>query len=110
MNTWSPNQLDKQRQIIEAARVVLARDGLAHCTARSDADASPLTKSAIHYYFSDMDEIIDAAMAGHITAFADRVRAAVDGATGSPSQRLLAAAEAYLATFRELPGGLVLWN
>ena len=57
--TETPNQRDKQRQIVEAARRVLARDGLAGCTARAVADASPLTKSAINYYFASMDEIID---------------------------------------------------
>jgi hypothetical protein len=43
----SPNQLDRQRQIVEAAELVPARDGVAGCTARAVADASPLTKSAI---------------------------------------------------------------
>jgi DNA-binding transcriptional regulator YbjK len=50
----------------EAVLTVLARDGLAGCTARAVAEASPLTKSALHYYFSDMDKIIDQATVGHI--------------------------------------------
>lgn len=106
----SPNQIEKQRQIIDAARVVLARDGLANCTARAIADASPLTKSAIHYYFSDMDQIIDAAMAGHIGAFVARVWQAAERTGGSPGDRMVAAAEDYLATFRDIPSSLVLWN
>jgi DNA-binding transcriptional regulator YbjK len=58
----TPNQRDKQRQIIEAARRVLARDGLAGCTARAVARASPLTKSAMHYYFRDIDDVVDQAV------------------------------------------------
>ena len=76
----SPNQDSKRRQIIEAARVVLARGGLSGCTARAVAEASPLTKSAINYYFASMDEIIDLAMAAHVEAMLGEV--VVDRAFG----------------------------
>ncbi|WP_242904573.1 TetR/AcrR family transcriptional regulator [Actinomadura terrae] len=105
----SPNQAAKQRQIIEAAKQVLVRDGLAGCTVRSVADASPLTKSAVHYYFSDMDEIIDQAMADHISSFIERVRSAIARHTG-PVDRLWAAVDEYVAIFQEVPRGLVLWH
>ncbi|HEY3682037.1 MAG TPA: TetR family transcriptional regulator [Streptosporangiaceae bacterium] len=105
---WSPNQLDKRRRIVEAARTVLARDGLAGCTARSVAEAGPLTKSAIHYYFSDMDDLVDLAMAGHIDAFAARVRAAADHHR-KPETRFWAVVREYLETFREMPGTARLW-
>ena len=108
MNTWSPNQLDKRRQIVEAARTVLARDGLAGCTARSVAEAGPLTKSAIHYYFADMDDLVDLAMAGHIDAFAARITAAAERHR-KPELRFWAAVRAYLETFQELPGTARLW-
>jgi len=104
----SPNQLAKQEQIVEAARVVLARDGLAGCTVRAIADAGPLTKSAIHYYFADLDELVDAAMAGHIEAFLARVRAAA-GRGSDPIGCFWAAIEAYLGTFDENPGAALLW-
>lgn len=104
----SPKHAAKRRQIIEAAQRILARDGLAACTARAVADESPLTKSAIHYYFDDMDEIIDAAMAAHLTAFLDLVRAAADQHT-DPSERFWAAVRAYLQTFREQPSTARLW-
>jgi DNA-binding transcriptional regulator YbjK len=98
----TPNQLDKQRQIVEAAMRVLATRGLAACTAREVAAAGPLTKSAIHYYFADLDELIDEAMAGHIAAFLERVRAAAgDG--------FWAAIEAYLGAFEENPAAALLW-
>lgn len=72
----SANQDHKRAQIIAAARDVLARDGLAGCTTRSVADASPLTKSAIHYYFSDINDIIDAAVAESWIACSQRVASA----------------------------------
>jgi AcrR family transcriptional regulator len=104
----SPNQLDKRRQIVEAARTVLAREGLAGCTARAVAEASPLTKSAIHYYFADMDDLIDEAMAGHIHAFVNTIREAAERHE-NPVDRFWAAVEAYLETFRELPSTAQLW-
>ncbi|MEV6850124.1 TetR family transcriptional regulator [Actinoplanes sp. NPDC051411] len=104
----SPNQLRKREQIVEAARKVLATEGLAACSVRAVADASPLTKSAIHYYFADLNELVDAAMAGHIEAFLTRVRAAA--ARGSdPAERFWAAIEAYLGTFDENPAAALLW-
>jgi AcrR family transcriptional regulator len=104
----SPNQLDKQRQIIEAARDVLARDGLAGCTARAVADASPLTKSAIHYYFADMDDLVEAAMAGHIEATVEHLRAAA-AAHDDPLERFWAAVTRYLELFQAKPNAAVLW-
>jgi AcrR family transcriptional regulator len=103
-----PKHAAKRRQIIEAAQRVLARDGLAACTARAVADESPLTKSAIHYYFQDMDEIVDAAMAAHLTAFLDLVRAAADRHT-DPAERLWAAVRTYLETFSQQPSTARLW-
>jgi AcrR family transcriptional regulator len=104
----SPNQMDKQRQIVEAARAVLARDGLAGCTARAIADASPLTKSAIHYYFADMDELIDRAMAAHIDAFIGKIRKAA-ARHEDPVDRFWAAVAEYLDSFQEMPGAALLW-
>ncbi|WP_370945169.1 TetR/AcrR family transcriptional regulator [Amycolatopsis sp. cg5] len=104
----SPNQLHKQQQIVEAARLVLARDGLAGCTVRAIADAGPLTKSAIHYYFADIDVLIDRAMAAHITAFVASLRT-VAARVDDPNERLFAVLKAYLATFAEQPNAGFLW-
>jgi len=104
----SPNQNDKRRQIIAAARTVLARDGLAACTARNLAAESPLTKSAIHYYFDDMEEIVDQAMDGHIEAFVEQLWAAADR-HDQPADRFWAVMENYLATFRSAPTTALLW-
>jgi AcrR family transcriptional regulator len=98
----------KRKQIVEAARVVLARDGLAGCTARAVADASPLTKSAIHYYFRDIDEIVDAAVAAHLEAMLAGLRTVAAG-YDDPDARLRAVLRAYLETFTERPHAAFLW-
>ncbi|MFF4120523.1 TetR/AcrR family transcriptional regulator [Streptomyces sp. NPDC001714] len=100
----TPNQAAKQQQIIEAARAVLARDGLAGCTVRAVAEAGPLTKSAVHYYFADMDELVELAMAEHIRAFVRGLRQVAEGGDG-----FWGAVEAYLRTFRERQGIALLW-
>jgi AcrR family transcriptional regulator len=104
----TPNQRDKQRQIVEAARRVLARDGLAGCTARAVADASPLTKSAMHYYFRDVDEVIDQAMSAHLEAFLRALRETAEREK-DPGRRLWRVVDAYLATFAGQPHAARLW-
>jgi AcrR family transcriptional regulator len=104
----SNNQRVKRAQIVEAAKEVLATQGLAACTARAVADASPLTKSAIHYYFHDIDEIVDEAMAGHVDAMLVNLRSAAEG-PGEPGERLWRVVEAYLETFTERPHAAFLW-
>jgi AcrR family transcriptional regulator len=102
------NRLAKRDQIIEAAKVVLAREGLAACTARAVADASPLTKSAIHYYFSDINEIVDQAVLGHVDAMLAGLRENA-AQTADPRERLWAVISAYLATFADQPHAAFLW-
>ena len=104
----SPNQDRKRGQIIDAAREVLARDGLAGCTARAVAEASPLTKSAINYYFGSLDEIIDLAMAAHVEAMLGGLRAAASQHT-DPYRRLHAVIQGYLDTFADRPHAAFLW-
>ncbi len=107
----SNNQRVKRAQIVEAAKEVLATQGLAACTARAVADASPLTKSAIHYYFNDIDEIVDEAMASHVDAMLVNLRQAADSATsvGVAPERVWRVVEAYLATFADMPHAAFLW-
>ena len=102
------NRRAKRDQIIEAARDVLAHDGVAACTARAVADASPLTKSAIHYYFRDIDEIVDQAMAAHVDAMLASLRD-VAGQPDNPDDRLWAVISAYLATFADKPHAALVW-
>lgn len=104
----TPNQLDKQRQIVEAAMRVLADRGLAACTVREVAAAGPLTKSAIHYYFADMDVLIDRAMAAHVAGFEAALRDAAAAAPG-PAASFWNIVDGYLATFRDRPNVTRLW-
>src|SRR5882757_5968523 len=94
----SPNQLEKRERIVEAAKTVLVENGLAGCTARAVAAAGPLTKSAIHYYFHDMDELIDQAMAAHIAAFVSAIRQAAARHTDAV-ERFWSAVDEYLTIF-----------
>jgi len=102
------NRRGKREQIIDAAKQVLARDGLAACTARAVADASPLTKSAVHYYFDDIHQIVDLAMREHVTAMVTGLRHAADGVP-DPAEKLWAVVDAYLATFAAQPNAAFLW-
>lgn len=102
------NRRGKREQIIDAAKQVLARDGLAACTARAVADASPLTKSAVHYYFDDIHQIVDLAMREHVAAMVAGLRQAADGVS-DPTGKLEAVVDAYLATFAGQPNAAFLW-
>ena len=102
------NRRGKREQIIDAAKQVLARDGLAACTARAVADASPLSKSAMHYYFDDIHQIVDLAMREHVTAMVTTLRQAADGQS-DPAEKLWTVVEAYLATFAAQPNAAFLW-
>ena len=102
------NRHGKRRQIIDAAKQVMARDGLVACTARAVADASPLTKSALHYYFDDFQQIVDIAMLEHVTTMVTALRRAAGGES-DPAEKLWAVVRAYLATFAEQPNAAFLW-
>lgn len=102
------NRRGKREQIIDAAKQVLARDGLAACTARAVADASPLTKSAVHYYFDDIHQIVDIAMQEHVMAMVTGLRQAADGES-DPAEKLWAVVDTYLATFAAQPNAAFLW-
>jgi AcrR family transcriptional regulator len=98
----------KRQEIVDAAVRVIMRDGLRACTARAVADESPLTKSAIHYYFDSIDEIIDAAMDHHLDLFLDRLRRTAEQ-FDDPGTRFWRVVEDYLAFFAETPGSTTVW-
>jgi AcrR family transcriptional regulator len=104
----SPNQREKQRQIVDAAKVVLLREGLAACTARVLAEESSFSRSAIHYYFESMDEIVDAAMAGHLEDFVADLRATA-ATVEDPVARFWAVTERYHLALGEQPERTMLW-
>lgn len=82
---------------------VLRRGGLGACTAPAIADASPLTKSALHYYFADTDEIVDVAFRRLMEQFLERVQDAA-AAAPDPLSTLWAATETYLRLGSGPPG------
>src|SRR3954447_16705931 len=56
---WTPNQQAARQKIIAAAADLIAEQGLSACTIRSVAERSGLTKSTVHYYFDDANELVD---------------------------------------------------
>jgi AcrR family transcriptional regulator len=104
----SPNQLRKQQQIVGAAKAVLLREGLAGCTARVLADESSFSRSAIHYYFDSMEEIVDAAMASHLDDFVGDLRATA-ARVEDPVERFWAVTERYHLALGEQPERTMLW-
>ena len=106
--TFSPNQLDKREQIIDAAKAVLISGGLRSCTTREVADRSPLTRSAIHYYFDSIDEIVEAAMRSHLDDLISGLRAAGEGIE-DPVERFWTVTRAYVEGFRDNEPLALLW-
>jgi AcrR family transcriptional regulator len=93
--SYSPNQLQKREVIIQAALDVIRQHGVAACTTRAVAEASPLTKSSIHYYFSDIDTLVDLAMERYSDELVMRVREAASR-EANPTAALDAAVRAYV--------------
>jgi len=58
----SPNQRAKRDEIVAAAVAVLLEGGIHACTVRAIAARAGVSKSAVHYYFDDVDGIVDQAM------------------------------------------------
>lgn len=92
----TPNQAARREALVVAAAEVMRRNGVAACTARAIEKAGPLTKSAVHYYFTDIDELVDEAFEWLIERGITRIEAAADQAPG-PVGALWAAAGAYLS-------------
>ena len=98
----------KRQQIVEAATRVIIRDGLRACTVRAVAEESSASKSAIHYYFDSIEEIVDAAMDATLELWLDRLRSTA-ARHEDPTDRFWAVVEDYLAFFREVPGSTIVW-
>jgi AcrR family transcriptional regulator len=80
---WTPNQQSVRARIASAAARVVARSGIAACTVRAVAAEAGLTKSTVHYYLRDSNELVDLAVLGFLDALADYaaslISAAADG-------------------------------
>ncbi|MFN0090243.1 MAG: TetR/AcrR family transcriptional regulator, partial [Acidimicrobiales bacterium] len=104
----SANQSAKRELLVTAAADVLATHGVAACTARAIASASPLTKSALHYYFDDTGEIIDLAVQRLTVDYLDRLRT-VQAAHRDPHDAFWAVMRAYLRPFERYRRMPLLW-
>ena len=80
---WTPNQQAARARIAAAAAMVVARSGIAGCTVRAVAGEAGLTKSTVHYYLRDANELVDLAVLGFLDVLAEHagrlIAAAPDG-------------------------------
>jgi AcrR family transcriptional regulator len=105
---WSPKQLARRDLIVDAAVETLRREGVAGCTVRAIASATPFAKGTIHYYFGDVREIVETAYLRLTQSYALAVE---DVAAGSrtPDAAFWLALRAYLEGFRAHRGMALLW-
>ncbi|HYH48581.1 MAG TPA: TetR/AcrR family transcriptional regulator [Acidimicrobiia bacterium] len=106
--TRSPKQLARRSLIIDAAVETLKREGIAGCTVRAIAAATPFTKGTIHYYFGDVNEIVNTAY----LRLTDEYVAAVEEVAGQASRPLAAfwrAVRSYVEGFWGHPRMGLLW-
>jgi AcrR family transcriptional regulator len=94
----------KREQIVAAAAAVLLTQGVEACTVRSIAATGDVSKSAIHYYFEDVNDIITLAFEGLMRQFLERVEKAARKAA-DPYAAVWAAAAEYLRVGADAPGG-----
>jgi AcrR family transcriptional regulator len=104
----SPNQREKRREIIEVAKLVLLSNGLDRFTARALTENGSFSRSAIHYYFESVDEIIDAAMASELESFLEMLDT-VAAEHEEPLDRFWAVTQRYRAHFSDQPALTLLW-
>ena len=104
----SPNRREKRREIIEVARSVLLSNGLDRFTARALTENGSFSRSAIHYYFDSVEEIVDAAMASQLESFLEMLNTAA-AEHDTPLDRFWAVTQRYLSYFRDQPALTLLW-
>lgn len=70
----SPNQAFRREEIINATCRLLRTTGVAGCTARTIAEAAGVSKGVIHYYFTDVQELVDLAFVRLAERYYDHLR------------------------------------
>lgn len=102
------NRREKRREIVDVAKAVLLTHGLDRFTARALTDQGSFSRSAIHYYFDSVEEIIDAAMVDYLDDFITTLR---DEAARiqDPTARFWSVTAHYLDYFSGRPGLTLLW-
>ncbi|MBL7502069.1 TetR/AcrR family transcriptional regulator [Frankia sp. CNm7] len=81
---WSPNQQAARSRLALAAARLVARSGPTACTIRAVAEEAGLTKSTVHYYVDDADELVDLAVLTYLRQFAAQTRRGCDEAPDGP--------------------------
>jgi AcrR family transcriptional regulator len=81
---WSPNQQAARLRIADAAATLVARTGLGACTVRAVADEAGLTKSTVHYYVHDANELVDLAVLTCMERLAAHTQVVMDEAPDGP--------------------------
>ena len=100
-----PRKRDSKKDaIVSAAAELLMRQGVAACTVRAIAETSGVSKSAIHYYFEEVDQIVELAFERVMDQFVERLEAAA-AAAPDPLTGLGAAVTEYLRLGADQPGG-----
>lgn len=85
---------ERPAAIVAAATRIFRREGYHHATLDAVAAELGLTKAGIYHYFSSKQEILEAICEGAIAA-SEQALAEALGGSGSPGERLRAAAIAY---------------
>lgn len=98
--TPAPSRQAKRDAIVDAAATVLRQHGVAGCTARAIAEEAGVAKSALHYYFEEIPQLVDLAWIRLMGDFSDRLDQ-VAAAVADPVAALWAAAAFYLETGME---------
>ena len=94
---------EKRSVLISAAGRVLIREGLGACSARGVAREAGVSKSILHYYFEDMDELVHLGIAAATDQLFDSVR---DSRGGDPLTSFWTALDLYIMPFQTQ---VVLW-
>ncbi len=105
---FSPKQRARRALIVEAGVQTLRRDGVAGCTVRNVAAATPFTKGTMHYYFDDVREIVNAAFLQLTRDYMAAV-GAIAAEAESPSAAFWRAVESYIEGFHGHPRTGLLW-
>jgi AcrR family transcriptional regulator len=104
----SPNHQARRQQLVQAAQRVLARDGRKGATSRAIAAESGLNNGLVYYYFTTVDAVIDAAVAGMV----DEIVASIERASAGhedPAHRFWSVIEAHLEAYGGPPGRTLVW-
>ncbi len=95
--SWTPNQQAARARIATAAATVVARAGIAGCTVRAVADEAAMTKSTVHYYLRDANELVDLAVLGFLDALADHAAGLIAAAAPDGHEALHALVRIFTA-------------